>query len=104
EGLAFGQVSINLATENIVNAAFVTSVLGMLDQKGLPHSAIKLEITERVLMAEVGESVVENLARLRESGVGISLDDFGTGYASLIHLQSLPVDEIKIDRSFVYGL
>jgi diguanylate cyclase (GGDEF)-like protein/PAS domain S-box-containing protein len=103
-GIAFGQVSINLATENLVNAGFMTNVLGLLDQKDLPHSAIKLEITERVLMDEVGESVVENLARLRQSGVGISLDDFGTGYASLVHLQALPVDEIKIDRSFVSGL
>jgi diguanylate cyclase (GGDEF)-like protein/PAS domain S-box-containing protein len=103
-GITCGQVSINLATENLVNSGFVTSVLELLDRQNLPRRAIKLEITERVLMDEVGEAVVDNLERLRESGVGISLDDFGTGYASLVHLQALPVDEIKIDRSFVSGL
>lgn len=103
-GLDCGQVSINLATENLVDPAFVARVLDLLDSSRLPRKAIKLEITERVLMDELGDAIVSNLRRLRESGVGISLDDFGTGYASLVHLQALPVDEIKIDRSFVSGL
>lgn len=99
-----GQVSINLATENLLNSEFVSTLLDLLDTHGLLRTAIKLEITERVLVDELNDSVVGNLKRLRESGIGISLDDFGTGYASLVHLQTLPVDEIKIDRSFVAGL
>jgi diguanylate cyclase (GGDEF)-like protein/PAS domain S-box-containing protein len=103
-GGSCGQVSINLATENLVNSKFVPVLLDMLRERGLSHSAIKLEITEGVLINETSESVVRNLALLSESGVGLSLDDFGTGYASLVHLQTLPVNEIKIDRSFVTGL
>ena len=103
-GRSCGQISINLATENLVNSAFIPALLAMLEDKSLPPSSIKLEITERVLMDKLGDAVVRNLTFLRQSGVGISLDDFGTGYASLVHLQTLPVDEIKIDRSFVFGL
>lgn len=103
-GISCGQISINLATENLVNTEFISLLLNLLEEKNLPYRSIKLEITERVLMDEMGHSVVENLKRLRDSGVGISLDDFGTGYASLVHLRTLPVDEIKIDRSFVSGL
>ena len=100
----FGQVSINLATENLVNQGFVANLLKLLDSHRLPRNTIKLEITERVLMDQLGHTVVETLKALRASGIGISLDDFGTGYASLVHLKALPVDEIKIDRSFVSGL
>jgi len=103
-GMSHGQVSINLATENLVNQEFVSNLQRLLASRKLPRKSIKLEITERVLMNELGSRVIENLNELRESGIGISLDDFGTGYASLVHLQSLPVDEIKIDRSFVSGL
>lgn len=99
-----GQISINLSTENLVNSAFIPALLTMLEDRRLPASSIKLEITERVLMDKLGDAVVRNLAVLRQSGVGISLDDFGTGYASLVHLKTLPVDEIKIDKSFVFGL
>lgn len=104
DGLDFGPVSLNLATENLVNTEFLDFLFDLLDSKQLPRGAIKLEITERVLLDELGDSVARNLKAVRESGVGISLDDFGTGYASLAHLRTLPVDEIKIDRSFVTGL
>ena len=103
-GGGMGQISINLATENLVRADFISTLLRLLDTRGVPRTAVKLEITERVLMDELGKAVVDNLTRLQGSGIEISLDDFGTGYASLIHLQMLPVDEIKIDRSFVSGL
>jgi len=87
-----------------VNTAFVDSLLALLDQHHVPRSAIKLEITESVLLDRLSPSVIHKLEQLRESGIGIALDDFGTGYASLFHLQTLPIDEIKIDRSFVAGL
>src|SRR5690606_20814800 len=100
----FPPTSINLATENLIDSNFVIELLDLLDGNKLDPQFIKLEITERVLVDELGETVLHNLEQLRERGVRISLDDFGTGYASLVHLQSLPVDEIKIDRSFVSGL
>ncbi|MCT8997291.1 EAL domain-containing protein [Chelativorans intermedius] len=103
-GVDFGAVSINLATENLINREFVTTLLDLLDSRGLRHGSVKLEITERVLMDELGDNIRANLGWLRAQGIGISLDDFGTGYASLIHLKTLQVDEIKIDRSFVSGL
>src|SRR5690606_936355 len=103
-GVSCGQVSINLATENLVNPEFIATLLALLEQNDVPQTAIKLEITERVLMDELGDTVLHNLNRLRESHIGLSLDDFGTGYASLVHLRTLPIDEIKIDRSFVSGL
>ena len=103
-GLEYGRVSINLATENLVNAEFTSTLLELLGENPVARNSLKLEITERVLMDELGDVIGTNLNRLRDAGVAISLDDFGTGYASLVHLQTLPVDKIKIDRSFVAGL
>lgn len=103
-GIACGQVALNLATENVIDASFATMLLELLDSRALSPSSIKLEITERVLLDRSVTDMKANLARLRRAGITISLDDFGTGYASLVHLQTLPIDEIKIDRSFVTGL
>jgi diguanylate cyclase (GGDEF)-like protein/PAS domain S-box-containing protein len=103
-GSRCGQISINLATENLVNDEFIPLLLKLIDGAQIPRNSIKLEITERVLVDQLGEKVIGNLKSLRKSGIGLSLDDFGTGYASLVHLQMLPVDEIKIDRSFVSGI
>ena len=75
-------------------------VADLLRTHHLPASALKLEITEHVLMADPARMThaLEALGRL---GVDLSLDDFGTGYSSLVHLKRLPVSEIKVDRSFV---
>lgn len=99
-----GQVSINVGTENLIQSHFAENLLRLLYTHNVSHQAVKLEITERVLMNQLNHGAIERLTRLRNSGIGIALDDFGTGYASLIHLKALPVDEIKIDRSFVSGL
>lgn len=99
-----GQISINLATENLITPAFSDALFGLIEAKNVSCADIKLEITERVLMDDQDEVIRNALMCLRERGISISLDDFGTGYASLVHLQTLPVDEIKIDRSFVSGL
>lgn len=72
-----------------------------LAQAGVPAHRIILEITEDAVVADAFDSSIEALMRLREVGTLIALDDFGTGYASLSHLLRLPVDVLKVDRSFV---
>ncbi len=104
DGIQHGQVSINLATENLVGHAFFDTLAFLIDERNVPPELIKLEITERVLLDDQEARVRTTLTRLQQRGISISLDDFGTGYASLVHLQTMPVDEIKIDRSFVSGL
>jgi predicted signal transduction protein with EAL and GGDEF domain/DNA-binding CsgD family transcriptional regulator len=81
----------------------VTALRSTLDSTGVAASDVWLELTETTVMDDVDASVVV-LDRLRSLGVKISLDDFGTGQSSLAHLRRLPIDELKIDRSFVHGL
>jgi diguanylate cyclase (GGDEF)-like protein len=93
-------VAVNLSLRNILDAELPNDVLRLLDDVGLPSSALAFEITESSIMADPvrTEAVV---TRLRSMGVAMAIDDFGTGYSSFSHLRRLPVDEIKIDRSFV---
>lgn len=72
----------------------------MLATRGVPPAALRLEITEEFLMAD-RERARTMLTRLRDSGIQISVDDFGTRHSSLIHLHDPPVDELKLDRSFI---
>jgi diguanylate cyclase (GGDEF)-like protein/PAS domain S-box-containing protein len=96
-------VSVNFSLRQVTAAGFASSVLSVLDETGLPPSALTLEVAERVLI-EGGEPMAERLAELRRHGVRLAIDDFGTGYASLVYLRQLAVDIIKIDPSFVAGL
>jgi diguanylate cyclase (GGDEF)-like protein len=98
-GFAY-DVAVNLSLRNILDAELPNDVLRLLDDVGLPSSALTFEITESSIMADPvrTEAVV---ARLRSMGVAMAIDDFGTGYSSFSHLRRLPVDEINIDKSFV---
>jgi EAL domain-containing protein (putative c-di-GMP-specific phosphodiesterase class I) len=96
-------MSVNLSARQFVQADLVDQVATILEETGLDARGLEIEITESVLMDQ-SESGIRTLARLRELGVRLVLDDFGTGYSSLSYLKHLPLDTIKIDRSFVAGL
>jgi diguanylate cyclase (GGDEF)-like protein/PAS domain S-box-containing protein len=100
EGLPAPLVAVNVSGEQFRRASLVQTVQGVLDQTGLDAARLKLEITESVLMRDA-EVTLRSLARIREIGVHLSIDDFGTGYSSLSYLKRFPVDELKLDRSFV---
>ena len=97
------EVSVNLSTRQLTDPGLLTAVSGALARHALPASLLVLEVTETALVTDP-EVAATALAALAELGVGISVDDFGTGYASLTYLQRFPVDELKVDRSFVSGL
>jgi diguanylate cyclase (GGDEF)-like protein len=96
-------VAVNLSVRNLLDAELPDDVARSLARFGLPASALELEITESALVADPGRTYAV-LHRLHELGVGISIDDFGTGYSSLSYLRRMPVDEVKIDKSFVIGM
>jgi diguanylate cyclase (GGDEF)-like protein/PAS domain S-box-containing protein len=96
-------MSVNLSVRQLQHDTIVEDVAGVLERSGMPPSDLVLEITESMLMTDT-ESTRRNLAGLRELGISLAVDDFGTGYSSLGSIQHLPVDTIKIDRTFVDGL
>jgi diguanylate cyclase (GGDEF)-like protein len=96
-------VAVNLTMFDLLDTSLPGKVARLLEEAGVEPDRLELEITERVIMADPVRvrTVVE---QLKETGVRIAIDDFGTGYSSLSYLKSLPVDVIKIDRSFVMGM
>ncbi|PYQ23715.1 MAG: GGDEF domain-containing protein [Acidobacteria bacterium] len=93
-------VSVNLAGKGLAQRDLVERVAGTLKETGVEPNRVRLEVTEGVLM-EDAEAAGATLGRLRALDLGIGIDDFGTGQSSLSHLHRLPVDTLKIDRSFV---
>jgi EAL domain-containing protein (putative c-di-GMP-specific phosphodiesterase class I) len=93
-------IAVNLSPRSLLEPDFVEEVARALAAVEVPASAVTFEITESSLMADP-ERAIQALQRLRDLGVRLSIDDLGTGYSSLAYLQRLPVDEIKIDRSFL---
>ncbi len=96
-------VAVNLSVRDLVDLDLPGAIAAELDRCGLPPQALGIEITETMLVLDPNRTV-EVLARLQQLGVRISLDDYGTGWSSLQYLSRLPVDELKIDRSFVREL
>lgn len=93
-------IAINLSAKQFQNDHLVILVAEVLQETGLSPQYLRLEITESTVMKDVGHAV-EIMCRLRELGIRLSIDDFGTGYSSLNYLKCFPLDEIKIDKSFV---
>ena len=94
-----GHVGVNLSARQVLDPAAVTTVAGVLDRTGIDPGRVVLEITETVLLDL--DTMGDRLHQLRALGVRLAIDDFGTGYSSLSYLTRLPVDIVKIDRSFV---
>jgi diguanylate cyclase (GGDEF)-like protein/PAS domain S-box-containing protein len=96
-------VSVNLSPRQFQQPMLVEQVSTVLRKTGLPPAGLKLEITEGAIMRDV-EATIRTLRQLKELGVRIAIDDFGTGYSSLAYLKCLPLDILKIDRSFIKGI
>jgi EAL domain-containing protein (putative c-di-GMP-specific phosphodiesterase class I) len=94
---------VNISPRQLRHADFVETVQAALERSGSPPHGLELELTESLLLQDVDASVAK-MQVLRRLGVRFSLDDFGTGYSSLSLLQKLPLDQLKIDRTFVHGL
>ncbi len=96
-------VSVNLSSKQVLNATLLNDVKGALAQSGLTAESLKVEITESAMMQDT-ERAITLLEQLKAMGIRILLDDFGTGYSSLAYLHRLPIDTLKIDRSFISHL
>lgn len=103
EGLGELTVAVNVSAMEFRRSGFADEVLRALTESGLPGDRLELEITETAVMQDAGASIAA-LRRLKRMGVSISVDDFGTGYSSLSYLRRLPIDILKIDRSFLADL
>lgn len=99
-GLHAPRIAVNVSPIQLGYADFPDMVLGALRDSGITSQPLELEITESVIMADIDAST-ERLKRIHDSGVAIAIDDFGTGYSSLRYLAKLPVDTLKVDRSFI---
>lgn len=96
-------VAINLSAIDLQQEELPSFIRGLIEQRGLKPESVTLEVTESAIMADI-EQAIERLTELRNGGMRISIDDYGTGYASLAQLKRLPVDELKLDRSFIREL
>jgi EAL domain-containing protein (putative c-di-GMP-specific phosphodiesterase class I)/CheY-like chemotaxis protein len=96
-------LAVNISALQLRHGGFADFVRRVLRETGLQPQQLALEITESVLMQNMHEHVAE-LQKLRADGIGIEIDDFGTGYSSLSYLKQLPIDTVKIDRSFIHNL
>jgi EAL domain-containing protein (putative c-di-GMP-specific phosphodiesterase class I) len=100
QGLEPGMVSVNVSALQFARLNFAQTVTEILERTGLPATALELELTESMVMADAEESA-RQMWRLKDVGVHLAIDDFGTGYSSLSYLHQLPIDTLKVDQSFV---
>jgi len=96
-------ISVNVSARQFHQDDFVDQVLSSLKRNDVRSGRLKLELTESILVMDI-EGVISKMNALKGNGVGFSLDDFGTGYSSLSYLKRLPLDQLKIDQSFVRGI
>lgn len=94
------KTAVNISTKQLQQTDFVEMVLNTLQESNLHPKWLEIEVTESILLEDVGV-IKESLLKLKSAGISISIDDFGTGYTSLSYLQQYPFDKVKIDRSFI---
>ncbi|BEL06173.1 hypothetical protein Q0Z83_043640 [Actinoplanes sichuanensis] len=94
------RVAVNLSTRSLLDTTFPDRLATLLDQAGVPGDQLCIEVTEHSVMNDP-DTAIATLKRIRDLGVKTSIDDYGTGYSSMTYLRLLPLDELKIDRSFV---
>ncbi|MES9926034.1 MAG: EAL domain-containing protein [Candidatus Thiodiazotropha endolucinida] len=102
EGISL-QLSVNISMQQLEMDQFVNKALKIIKRHHLPKDTLELEITEHAIMQDM-EKAIDALTKLSHKGIRIAIDDFGTGYSSLGYLQNLPINTLKIDRSFVQGI
>ncbi len=103
QGLNTGKLSINLSIKQLEDLNCVADLKALLDEIDINPHYIELEVTESQIMKDP-ELSINILSQIRDLGISISIDDFGTGYSSLSYLKKLPIDKVKIDRSFIQDL
>jgi EAL domain-containing protein (putative c-di-GMP-specific phosphodiesterase class I) len=96
-------VAVNISAKSLLDQALPSKIQTLLDRWEVDPRFLKIEITESSIMADPAHALAV-MSMIQSMGVRLSIDDFGTGYSSLTHLRQLPVDEIKIDKSFVSGM
>jgi len=100
KGYADVRFSVNISMRQFKEKDFVATLTNILNETGLPPGCLEIELTESVIMTDV-EHTLKILQDLKKLGIRLSIDDFGTGFSSLSYLKSMPIDVIKIDRSFI---
>jgi len=96
-------LAINVSAKQFISKDFVEEFIELISASGVPAERFEIELTESVLL-DNPDITKEKLQRLKDAGIAVALDDFGTGYSSLSYLPGLPLDTLKIDQSFVFGL
>ncbi|TDV26730.1 diguanylate cyclase/phosphodiesterase with PAS/PAC sensor(s) [Paraburkholderia caballeronis] len=104
EGFDFGRMSVNLSGRQCRHDGFLLELSNILSETGLPASRLQFELVESMAMMTGGGGIETLLHELAARGISLAIDDFGTGYSSFTYLQALPVDTLKVDRSFVAGI
>lgn len=104
QGIQFRQVAVNLSASQFRTGHLAQTVIDKLARWGIPPACLALEVTENVYMGWDSDEVGETIRTLHGAGIQIALDDFGTGYASLTNLKNFPIDQLKIDKSFIQDL
>lgn len=102
-GLMDIRIAVNLSVSQLDQEDVVTNIISTLKQNNIPGDRFEIEITENVLMKDM-DNCITKLSKLNDYGIKIAIDDFGTGYSSLSYLKKLPIDTIKIDRSFIHDM
>lgn len=104
KGLSTMRVAVNVSGRQFQQKNFVELVMAVLQEAKLNSESLELEITENIIIHDDDERIIQTIHRLKKLGVQIALDDFGTGYSSISYLKKIPVDRIKIDRTFIQNI